>query len=433
MKTIKTVLGEVYSENSAKLNDLIGNNKDFNIVGETKDGLKLIELIREKEPDLLIISKDITSQNSKAKTAHDFCKVISSEFPALTIIMTSLDEEEEDDLRNAMRAGAKDFIAGKNIETKLLYSIIDLIDTKAKFGTYNGDKRGRVLCMLSAKGGAGKTTLSFNLAADIAQKLANLQEGAKVLLIDYDLQFGDISYISTLKPKRTIADLNELEDIDKEALEAHLLQHPVGKFWILPAPLKPHFSDFIKPETIRKILQIAKKNFDFIIVDCMQGFNKASILAIQSSDFSTVVANPSLVGLKNAKITLDTLEELLETSTEVEMNTYTVEEINPKDKMKLLLNEFDNNSIPLEDLSRSFSKYNIIGCVTRNDNIVSQAVRDAQFVVLNYPNSNIAKDIKAIADKLLEESGYQITTNKKDKKSKQKGKSTSLFVKLFSK
>lgn len=432
MKTIKTVLGEVYSEISVKLNDLIGNNKDFNIVGETKDGLKLIDLIREKEPDLLIISKDITSISAKNKNGFDFCKIISSEFPALTIIMTSIDDNGED-VKTAMRVGAKDFFTSHEIETKLLDSIIDLIDTKSKFGSYNGNKRGKVLTMISAKGGAGKTTLSFNLSADITQKLAKIDETSKVLLIDFDLQFGDISYISTLKPKRTIADLNEIDNIDKDALEAHLLQHPIGKFWILPAPLKPHYSDFIKPEVIRKILQVAKKNFDFIIVDCMQGFNKASILAIQSSDFSTVVANPSLVGLKNAKITLDTLEELLVTSEEVEVDTYTVEDVNPKDKMKLLLNEFDNNSIPLEDLSRSFSKYNILGCVTRNDNIVSQAVRDSQFVVLDYPNTNIAKDIKAIADKLLQESGYQIETTGKKQKTKQKGSGSSMFVKLFGK
>lgn len=431
MKVIKTVLGEVYSEISNKLNDLIGNNKDFNIVGETKDGLKLIDLVREKNPDLLIISKDITSINSKTKTGMDFCKIISSEFPSLTIIMTSLDEES-DDLRNAMRAGAKDFISSDKIQIKLLDSVIDLIDTKAKFGNQNGDKRGKILTMISAKGGAGKTTLSFNLAADINKKLQKINENAKVLLIDYDLQFGDISYISTLKPKRTIADLNELDEIDKDALEAHLLQHPVGKFWILPAPLKPHYSDFIKPESIRKILQVAKKNFDFIIVDCMQGFNKASILAIQNSDFSTVVANPSLVGLKNAKITLDTLEELLETSEDVETDGFTMEEVNPKDKIKLLLNEFDNNSIPMEDLSRSFSKYNILGCVTRNDNVVAQAVRDAQFIVLDYPNTNIAKDIKSVADKLLEESGYIIDTKKKTNKKKEK-QGGSFLMKLFGK
>ena len=84
----------------------------------------------------------------------NFCKIISSEFPSLTIIMTSLDEES-DDLRNAMRAGAKDFISSDKIQIKLLDSIIDLIDTKAKFGNQNGDKRGKILTMISAKGGAG--------------------------------------------------------------------------------------------------------------------------------------------------------------------------------------------------------------------------------------------------------------------------------------
>jgi ABC-type amino acid transport substrate-binding protein len=126
-----------------------------------------------------------------------------------------------------------------------------------------------------------KGDISFGLLPEpaVSKLLKMSDETARVLLIDYDLQFGDISYISSIKPKRTISDLNDLEDIDQDALEAHLEYHKKGDFYVLAAPLKPHFADQIRPEIIEKIIKVAKRNFDFVIVDSMQGFNKASILA----------------------------------------------------------------------------------------------------------------------------------------------------------
>ena len=49
-----------------------------------------------------------------------------------------------------------------------------------------GERDGRLVCVLGPKGGTGKTLTSCNLAVALA--LA----GKKVLVIDLDLQFGDV-------------------------------------------------------------------------------------------------------------------------------------------------------------------------------------------------------------------------------------------------
>ena len=54
--------------------------------------------------------------------------------------------------------------------------------------TRGGERRdGRLVCVLGPKGGTGKTLTSCNLAVALA--LA----GQKVLVIDLDLQFGDVA------------------------------------------------------------------------------------------------------------------------------------------------------------------------------------------------------------------------------------------------
>lgn len=423
MKVIKTIFGEVYPSISDNLNKLIGGNKDFNIIGDTKDGMKLLELVREKNPDLVIMSKDLVSSMNKNRTGLDYCKMITGEFPQCVVIVTSLNEEP-DDIRNTMQAGARDFISDTDIPKRLLKSIYTLMEIMENTSNKEGQKRGKVLTYISAKGGAGKTTLSYNTSAEIIRLLKMSDETARVLLIDYDLQFGDISYISSIKPKRTISDLNDLEDIDQDALEAHLEYHKKGDFYVLAAPLKPHFADQIRPEIIEKIIKVAKRNFDFVIVDSMQGFNKASILAIDQSDCTIVVSNGQLVGLKNAKITLDTLSELL-------LNEFDdLDEKELKKRMKLVINNHDKNSFPMEDIARKFGKYDLLGSIPKDDRTVITAVNNNQFVVTDYQNTPIAKAIKELVKKIMVDVGLEITENNGKGKNRPKG---SMAMKLFGK
>ncbi len=57
-----------------------------------------------------------------------------------------------------------------------------------------GGREGRVITVFSAKGGVGKTTVSTNLAAYLAST------GARTLLVDLDLMFGDVAISLQLLP-----------------------------------------------------------------------------------------------------------------------------------------------------------------------------------------------------------------------------------------
>ena len=85
----------------------------------------------------------------------------------------------------------------------------------------------RVFTVASASGGSGKTMVASNLAAYLAKAT-----GARVLLIDLDLQFGEIAPSLHLHPQRTIEDLLE----DPEELMESVVEHTAGFKPCAPRP-----------------------------------------------------------------------------------------------------------------------------------------------------------------------------------------------------
>src|SRR5207302_9397523 len=90
-----------------------------------------------------------------------------------------------------------------------------------------------MICILGPKGGTGKTLVSSNLTVALAVA------GHKSLLVDLDLQFGDVGLSLGLRPDKTIYDLAPSSGSpDSEKLDSHLMRHPSGAR-ILLAPTPP--------------------------------------------------------------------------------------------------------------------------------------------------------------------------------------------------
>ena len=86
--------------------------------------------------------------------------------------------------------------------------------------------RGRVITVMSPKGGAGKTTVATNLATRLA-----LAAPGRVAIIDLDLQFGDVASALGIGPQATIADAARLgNQLDSTALKVFLEPHPSGLY-----------------------------------------------------------------------------------------------------------------------------------------------------------------------------------------------------------
>ena len=131
---------------------------------------------------------------------------------------------------------------------------------------------GKIIALVNQKGGVGKTTTSINLSASLGVL------GKKVLLVDLDSQGNSTTGVGVSKSshEKTIYDLI----VDRATLDEVIVKTHFKNLYIIPASINLAGADielmersrvdhsFIKSSQLKKYLDIAKDNFDFIIIDC---------------------------------------------------------------------------------------------------------------------------------------------------------------------
>ncbi len=161
---------------------------------------------------------------------------------------------------------------------------------------------GKIVCVLGPKGGIGKTITACNLAVALAQA------GKQTVLVDLDLQFGDVALSLGLTPETTSFDLAVSGgSLDSEKLDAFLLQHGSG-LRVLAAPARPDQAASVTPEFIADVYALLRDEYDFIIVDTPPAFTPEVITTIDGSSYVCMVGMLDALSLKNTRLGMETLD-----------------------------------------------------------------------------------------------------------------------------
>ena len=193
--------------------------------------------------------------------------------------------------------------------------------------TGNPSELGRVTTVFSTKGGSGKSVIATNLAVVLAERT-----DAPVVLVDADLQFGDVAVMMKLAPTHTVVDaVSNIERLDTSLLESLLATHEASGLRVLPAPLEPAFADQIGATDMVKIIEILQRFCAHVIIDTPAYFNDVVLGLVEVSDDVLLVAGMDIPNIKNVKIGLQTLRLL---------NT-------PMEKLRLILNRA-NSKVKLD-------------------------------------------------------------------------------------
>ena len=165
--------------------------------------------------------------------------------------------------------------------------------------------RGRVITVMSPKGGAGKTTIASNLAVRLA-----VTAPGRVALIDLDLQFGDAGSALGLGAQSTVADAARAkEKLDSTSLKVFLEPRP-GGLYLLAGPNFPAEADDVEPAAVANMIEILASEFDYIVVDTASGLDEYVLAAADRSDDLVLVCAtdvPSVRGLRKALDAFDLL------------------------------------------------------------------------------------------------------------------------------
>ncbi len=126
-------------------------------------------------------------------------------------------------------------------------------------------KEGALFVVQGLAGGVGSTTLAVNLAWELATVSA--KEPPKVCLLDLDLQYGTVSTYLDLQRRDSVFEmLSESSSMDDDVF-AHSLQTFDEKLQVLTSPADMVPLDIITSEDIQNVIDMARKHFDYVVVD----------------------------------------------------------------------------------------------------------------------------------------------------------------------
>ncbi len=164
---------------------------------------------------------------------------------------------------------------------------------------------GEIFVVYGGKGGVGKSVIATNLACGLAK-----ETGARVGLVDLDLQFGDIGVLLNMTQSQSIADLVQgIDQVDPEFLRDTMMEGPAG-IKVLPTAPSPELADLVTPEHVHRILELSREVFDFVVVDTSSHMGDITLAALDVASRVLLVTALSIPAVKNAKLALRLFETL---------------------------------------------------------------------------------------------------------------------------
>lgn len=278
-------------------------------------------------------------------------------------------------LRQAFEAGADDVIALPQPPGAISFTLEKVI-ARSKGGSVPGQSTAPLITILGPKGGTGKTLVAANLAVALAQRDLN------VVLVDLDLQFGDIGLALGLSPERTLYDLMKAgPPFDHDKIDAHLIRHTSG-VKVLIAPTRPDQASAISIDYMRDIYASLRTMADAVIVDTPPGFTPEVIATIDASSEICMIGMLDSLSLKNTKLGLETLD-LMGYETE---------------RVSFVLNRADSRvGITPEDVSTIVGREPDV--LVPSDREIPRSINEGTPIVASKPHSGASKAFRKLADR----------------------------------
>ncbi|WP_104136660.1 AAA family ATPase [Arthrobacter sp. ZGTC131] len=263
----------------------------------------LFAQLNQEQPEVLILGPDVPADD-----ALRLATVLDVQVPDLTVLMVS--EPDPEFILQAMRAGVRDILS-PSVEPDQLRVLLER--ACQSFASRHRleqpreaeSRKGRVIGVFSPKGGVGKTTIATNLAVGLG-KIAPMS----VVLVDLDLQFGDVASGLYLNPEHTITDaVSTAASQDTLVLKAFLTVHP-SSIYALCAPDNPVEADHIAPEQVTHLLEQLADEFQYVVVDTAPGLPEIGLAAMEACTDVVWVSAMDIPSVRGLRSGLDVLRQL---------------------------------------------------------------------------------------------------------------------------
>jgi len=330
---------------------------------------QLYEEIVRLKPQAAIIAL-----GPNADHAVRFIERLHHECPGTALISAAQDASPDMILRS-LRAGAREFlripISGEELRTVL--NRVSEFCSKQTVETTN--RKGRMVSVFSSKGGCGTSFIATNLAAATA---------SKTVLVDLNLQAGDLPLFLGLEAKYSIADMVEKRQRLDESLINSLVTPHSTNLSLLAAPLEADSADEIEPQHIFEVLQKLREHFDYVVLDPQHTFDSITLAALDQSDEIVLVVTLDIPAIRSTQRALQIFDRL----------GY------PRKKVRIVVNRWSKNiDLDLRQVEK-FLGEPVVGFVPSDYQCAVGSINLGTPLVQAEPTSKIAMEIRRIAQEM---------------------------------
>ena len=320
------------AETRENIRKLLQFEADIEVVAAARTGREAIQLAQEANPDVVLMDINMPDMDGIAAT-----EIIRQKTPTVQVVVLSV-QGDQNYMRKAMLVGARDFLTKPPMPDELVAAIrragkmareerskVTQVYVAAPNGaTFNpvggANTQGKIIMFYSPKGGTGVTTLAVNAA------VALRNEETRVVIVDANLQFGDVAIFLNEQGKNTILDLApRADELDPSIVDEVMIKHALSGVQILASPSRPEHGEKVSPDQFTKLLRYLRQLYDYIIVDTSSYLNDITLSVLDVAEIVVLVTAQDIPSIKNDRLFLDLL---------LTLNI-------PLEKVALVMNKYD--------------------------------------------------------------------------------------------
>ncbi len=287
--------------------------EDITVCGAAADGEQALQEALHLVPDIAVLDAGLTGLDGVQTT-----EMLAEYAPQAGVILMSMESGSEL-FRRAMLAGAREVLQKPFAGDDLVAAIhrVHAFQTRKRAAQsarqpvgggappQDGERRreGRMITIVSGKGGVGKSIIATNLAL-----VLNRPHPGSVVLVDLSLQFGDVAALLAITPDGSIAEFaaSDASMADRHVIQQALSLGPQG-LTVLAAPPSPELADYVTTAHLRSLVAELRSGFDLVVVDTTSQLSEITLEALENSDHILLVTDFSVTSVKNTRLIMSVI------------------------------------------------------------------------------------------------------------------------------